>query len=383
MHFKSANKNQLLNLDKWKYKLFILVEQRGLTRLYHYSTAVVIIMSTRMNRTGYFLIKLMFFLAKCYLITTFLYQKDLRKIVPHSKKAIHIKIFLRITSIVIFVVYVYMVGIKETLFYSINLPIRVMFTLLNWIMIFVGIMIVRSQLNDSVLFSCLINKSMFLLDFLKQKIGSHAIFTVATLTLIVAKILSSICMASLNMPVMIKGKLRMSYEIPMFPLLWLGNLFYFNFAFLGLLTTAIIYRSTNVYLTNLIFSIKQEYSKFKVKRADLHAEVDDFIQFLSTLNETFKLFLRTIESHLLLILVLYTVNIAAGLSFIFSNTKTDSYGIWNTIIYQMCCLIDVFLFNLVAALVEFESDSKWFNESDIICLQIEDYILAQKVSKLY
>ncbi|KAL5283268.1 hypothetical protein ACFFRR_005881 [Megaselia abdita] len=106
-------------------------------------------------------------------------------------------------------------------------------------------------------------------------------------------------------------------------------------------------------------------------KTDLLTEIDDFIQFSSYLNEVFKTFMRTTESHFFVVLALYTINIAAGLSFIFSNVNADSYAIWNTIIYQLCCLVDVLLFSLVAAFVEFESDIKWFNESDILCLRLK------------
>lgn len=333
----------------------------------------------RMNRIGYFLIRLIVFLARFYLITTFSYKKESRRMTTNSKLNIYTRIFIRITAMVFFAVYVYLIGIKETSIYKINLPIKIVFPLLNYIMLIVGIMIIRSQLKDSILFTNLINQSIFFLDHLQEKIGSQDLFNVATMTLMVTKMLTSVCMVSLNIPVMIDGKLGFSYEIPMFPLLWLGNLFYFNFAFLGLLMAAIIYQSMNVCLKDLILSIKQESSKFKVRKADLYAEVDDFAHFSSTLNKTFKMFVRTIESHLFIVLVLYTVNIASGLSFIFSNTKADKFSIWNTIIYQLCCLIDVLLFSLVAAFVEFESDMKWFNESDILSLQIKDQLLEQKV----
>lgn len=334
-----------------------------------------------MNRIGHFLIKLMFFFARCYLLTTFSYKKDSRTMITSSKRGIYFRSLLRILSMVLFVVYVYLVGVSEDPSnYKINLPIKIMYPLLNLIMLIVGIMTIRSQLKDSVLFTNIINQSIFLLESLQKKIGSQDIFSVATMTLIVMKMLSSACMGSLNIPVMINSQLRMSYEIPMFSLLWLGNLFYFNFAFLGLLIAAIIHQLTNLYLKNLLLLVKQESSKFKENKVNLYVEVDDFEKFSSSLNDTFKLFIKTTESHYFVVLIVYTVNIAAGLSFIFSNTNADSYSTWNTIIYQMCCLIDVLLFSLVAAFVEAESNMKWFNESDILSLQIKDELLDKKVS---
>lgn len=288
----------------------------------------------------------MYILSKLYGVSVFNYDSISKKISISKKCQI---IFPILRSIILLM---YLLYFWKLLYQYENSIFRITFAIQKSVVIVIAMLLIKSQIFKARQYAQIINKTIRLVGFLNFKLQTEDFFNRTFFILFATKFTTNSYVILVDLPHIFNFQKHWTDIVGVINLVivWISNIVFFNFAFIGLLVASAFYE-------NLF--------KYFQKSVSLR-EINEFRETYKHFKCIFKSFLLLTELHFFYIYFFYMINMGAGLSYLIINDpesvnyRTLTWG------YQICCIIDLMLFNIAADFVLRSSRKADFHKVDFL-----------------
>lgn len=288
----------------------------------------------------------MYLLAKFYGIAVFTYEKKSQQLKVSKKYQIIFASF-RSISLIIYITYIF-----KCFFEYENIIIKIMFLFQKSVVMMISLLVIISQITKANLYKDLINTTIKMINLMKLKLQNDDFFDRTFFMMFAIKITTNTYAIFCDFPTIFDFEKHWIDVLGTINLIiiWMANLAFFNFAFIGLLVGSAFY--------NNFFQYLQQFTK--------NRDLEEFSKIYNNFKFIFKSFLKLTELHFFFIFLFYMINIGAGLSSLIIGNEANSK--WKSLSwgYQICCIIDLMLFNIAADLVERSSRKNDFHNVDLL-----------------
>lgn len=247
------------------------------------------------------------------------------------------------------------------LYYYDNIILQITFSAQSFTFVSFSMLLVISQIMQPQKYIDIINESISLVKTVKIKVRSENFFDRTFLLFVLVKTLTNFYVIFNNIPYIIDSNIPWTVRLAVvnMTVLFLTNVIFFNFGFVGLLVTSAL--QTNLY----------EYFQSCTKIRDF----EEFSRIYGQFKVIFKQFTKLTELQFFFGILFYLVHFGASLIYLVideepSSNKSATLG------SQICCIIDLMIFNLAADLVEKTSRKMDFFKVDFLCndsLEVRSY----------
>lgn len=303
-------------------------------------------MVNRINKVSSQVIRLMYLAGLFFGVSVFIYDKRHGQV--EVSKPLQV-IFPVIKSISVLSHAVY---ITATSYYYESTIFKLIFAAQSFVVFSFAILLVMSQTIQSQKYINIINDSIRMFNALKIKVGSESFFGGTFLFMFLLKTVTNSYIICCNFPYIFDPSITWNLRLVMINMigLFLANVIFFNFGFIGLLMTSAF--------QNKLYEYFQSCRKI--------TDFEEFARIYGQFKVIFKRFIQLTEVHFFYAILFYLVNIGVGLSyFIVSNQEFQHRSA--TLGFQICCIIDLIIFNMAADFVEKTSRKMDFFKVDFLC----------------